>query len=68
MKSQINPFLHVYTFYACATIVYPDQLAHPCRLIWICPGIILVRNNLLNEEANSLDPDQMARMFRLIWI
>ncbi len=34
----------------------------------ICTGSILVRNNLMNQKANSVDPDQMARMCRLIWI
>ena len=49
----------IYThFYACATSVDPDQLAHPCHLIWICTGRILVRNNLMNQKANSLTKKQ----------
>jgi hypothetical protein len=28
----------------------------------------LVRNNLTNQKANSLDPDQTDGMCRLIWI
>ncbi len=40
-------------FYACATSVDPDQLAH---LIWICTGRILDRNNLLNLKVNRIAP------------
>jgi hypothetical protein len=59
----------IYThFYACATSLDSDQLAHPCCLIWICTGRILVRNNLMNQKANSLDSDQTAWMCRLIRI
>jgi hypothetical protein len=28
----------------------------------------VVRNNLINQKANSADPDQMAWMCWLIWI
>jgi hypothetical protein len=45
-------------FYACLTSVDADQPAHPCSPIWICTGRILVRNNLINQKENSLDPDQ----------
>jgi hypothetical protein len=38
------------------------------RLIWIGNGCILVRNNLMNQKANSLDLDQTKYMFQLIWI
>jgi hypothetical protein len=41
-----------------------DQLANSCCLIWICTGRILVRNNLMNQKANILDPDQMAQRCR----
>jgi hypothetical protein len=38
-----------------------------CQIRWHRCGI-LVRNNQMNQKANSVDPDQMARMFQLIWI
>jgi hypothetical protein len=43
-------------FNACTTSVEPDQSAHPQ----------FVRNDLINQKANSADPDQMAGMW--IWI
>jgi hypothetical protein len=43
------------------TSVDPDQLAH---LIWIYTRRILVRNNLMNQNANSLDPNQTAQTVR----
>jgi hypothetical protein len=47
-------------FYACATSVDPDQPAHLCHLIRIYTGRILVRNNRMNQKANSVDPVQMV--------
>jgi hypothetical protein len=43
---DLTPY-SIYTrfFYACTTIVDPDQLEHMCHLIRICTGRILVRNN-----------------------
>jgi hypothetical protein len=56
-------------FYACASSVDPDQLAHLCHLIWICTGHILIRNNLIIYTVrHRVDPDQIAQMSRLIWI
>jgi hypothetical protein len=52
---------HIYKpFYACATSVDQDQQAHPCGLIRVCTGRILVSNNLTNQKANSLDPKLFA--------
>ena len=47
-------FSSLYThFYACVTSVDPDQLAHSCHLIRICTGLILVRNNLINQKVGK---------------
>jgi hypothetical protein len=45
-------------FIARANIVDPDQPALVCQLIWIYTGHFLVRNNLMNQKANSVDTDQ----------
>jgi hypothetical protein len=50
--------------YSSATSGDPDQLVHPSHLIWIYTGHILVRNNLINLKANSVDPDQMAQKLK----
>jgi hypothetical protein len=56
----------IYThFYACATSVDPDQPAHPCRLIWICTGCILVRNNLMNKKVNGCGGWSGSKLFAL---
>lgn len=43
-----------------ATSVDPDQSAHPWHLIRIYTVRFLVRNNLINLKATSVDPDQTA--------
>jgi hypothetical protein len=44
------------------TSVDQDQPAHTCRLTWIGTGHIVVKNNLMNLKANSVDPDLIARI------
>jgi hypothetical protein len=53
-------------FIACATIVDPDQPAHPCRVIRICTVCFFVRNNWIHKKVNSAE--QMPWMCQLIWI
>jgi hypothetical protein len=54
----------IYTgFIACATSVAPDQLAHPCFLIWIYTVGFWVENNQMNLTMNNVDPDQMAQTY-----
>jgi hypothetical protein len=63
---KLTPFFTACTpLYVCAISVDP---AHLSRLIWICTGRMLVRNNLINQKANSADPDQTCRLWQLIWI
>jgi hypothetical protein len=50
---QVNPFLDIKAFLSVC-----DQ----------CRSKSVVRNSLMNQKANSLDPDQTAWMCRLIWI
>jgi hypothetical protein len=47
-------------------IIYSQRRAvkwNSTPLIWICTRCILVRNNLLNQKANSADPNNMTQMF-----
>jgi hypothetical protein len=48
-------------FIASANSVDLGQLAHLFYTVRF-----LVRNNLLNKQANNVNPDQMAQMSRLI--
>jgi hypothetical protein len=47
--------------------VDPDQPAHLYHLIRFCTVHVMVRNNLRNQKANTVDPDQIAQMCQLIW-
>ena len=53
------------TFMTYANSKSPDERAHPCSLIWLCPWHIL--QNPLILKAGNEGPDQPARLRRLIW-
>jgi hypothetical protein len=63
---SLNPELHMYAFYLDQCRSRSDSTSVSSDLNYnVC---LLVRNNLMNLRANSLDPDQLAQMCRLIWI
>jgi hypothetical protein len=61
MEEWVNPLLQT-GFITCTTCVDPDQLAHPCCLIWIYNIHLLVINNSMNLKAISVEPDQTANL------
>jgi hypothetical protein len=53
-KILTQPFVPFITF---VNSLDPDQPAQPSRLIRIYSVCFLIRNNIINKKANSVDPD-----------
>jgi len=58
---NFDPFLDIYAYLRMCDQCR-SRSAGTSRLIRICTGRILIRNNLMNQKANSLDPDQTAQI------
>jgi acyl-CoA synthetase (AMP-forming)/AMP-acid ligase II len=56
-KQKITLYSIYMHFNQCVNSVDPEQLIHSCRLIRICTVYFLVKNNLINQIANIVDPD-----------